>query len=61
MPASKEQLKSFVQRYKDAYQKAGGKAQNIDEQTIIQKMEQKQVQTAQDAEKAAQEDAQQAK
>jgi hypothetical protein len=58
MPASKEQLKAFVQKYRDAFQKAGGK-NPPDEQTIIQKMEQRKVETAQEAEQAAQQDAQQ--
>lgn len=57
MGASKEQLKAFVQKYKDAYQKAGGK-KSQDEQTIIQKMEQRQVTNEQEAAQAAEQAAQ---
>jgi hypothetical protein len=60
VPASKEQLKQFAQKYRDAFQKAGGK-NPPDEQTIVQKLEQRQVSSAQEAEQAAQADAAQAK
>ena len=62
MPADKDKLKQFVNTYKQAFKQAGGRDEDVkDEQTIIQKMESRQVQDENSAKQAGQQDGQQSK